>query len=50
MRWPFVSRRRYEDALLDADRKVNQLDRAARTYLAERDNLRAEIATLRKSD
>jgi hypothetical protein len=44
---PFVSRRAYEDALLDADRKVNQFERAARSYLEERDELKAKLSLLK---
>ncbi len=43
MKLPFVSRRRYEDDLLDAQRKINQLDHAARTFRAERDALRVTL-------
>lgn len=45
MKLPFVRRRRYEDDLLDADRKINQLTYAAGVYREERDRLRAILRT-----
>lgn len=47
VRFPFVRRRFHEDAMLDCDRKINQLERAARAYLNERDQLRSELASMK---
>lgn len=46
MKWPFISRQRHDDALLDADRRYNQVEFAAHTYRAERDRLKAALATV----
>jgi hypothetical protein len=43
MQWPFIRRQRLNDALLDADRRFNQVERAACTYREERDRLKAAL-------
>ncbi|MGN7161812.1 hypothetical protein [Sphingomonas sp. SAFR-052] len=46
MQWPFIRRQRLQDALLDADRRFNQVEHAARTYRDERDRLRAALTAV----